>query len=99
MIPVIEQYEEFTENLPRLIRESYYKAEFFLEKLNLKHANYYRKLKDKNFTVAEVKIITQILFPEQILMNNLKKSKEDILAGNVEKHNDFMERLRVKYNI
>ena len=29
MIPTIEQYEEFTEKLPRLMRDSYCKADFF----------------------------------------------------------------------
>lgn len=81
------------------MRDSYCKADFFLEKLNLKYSNIYRKLKDKIFSLAEVKIITQILFSEQVLMSNLKKSEKDILAGRIENHDDFMERLKMKYNV
>lgn len=99
MIEIVENYENYINNLPELISKSYYKAEFFMQKLGLKHATYYRKLKSKNFTHQEVKLITALLFPEEILIQQLEKSEEDIKAGRTIDFSDFKEKLRTKYNI
>lgn len=99
MIEIVENYEKYIESLPELINKSYYKAEFFMQKLGLKHATYYRKLKSKTFTHQEVKLITKLLFPEEILIEELKKGEEDIRAGKTIDFDDFKERLRAKYNI
>ena len=70
-----------------------------MQKLGLKHATYYRKLKSKTFTHQEVKLITKLLFPEEMLIEELKKGEEDIRAGRTIDFDDFKERLRAKYNI
>ncbi|MXO04313.1 hypothetical protein [Flavobacterium sp. HBTb2-11-1] len=99
MIEIVENYEKYIDSLPELINKSYYKAEFFMQKLGLKHATYYRKLKSKTFTHQEVKLITKLLFPEELLIEELKKGEEDIRAGRTIDFDDFKERLRAKYNI
>ena len=99
MIEIVENYENYINSLPELISKSYYKAEFFIQKLGLKHATYYRKLKSKSFTHQEVKLITSLLFPEEILMQELQKSEEDIRAGRTIDFEDFKQKLRAKYNV
>lgn len=99
MIEIVENYENYINSLPELIGKSYYKAEFFIQKLGLKHATYYRKLKSNSFTHQEVKLITSLLFPEEILMQELQKSEEDIKAGRTIDFEDFRQKLRAKYNV
>jgi len=99
MIEIVENYEKYINSLPELIDKSYYKTEFFIQKLGLKHATYYRKLKSNSFTHQEVKLITSLLFPEEILMQELQKSQEDIEAGRTVDFEDFKQKLRAKYNI
>ncbi|WDF61981.1 hypothetical protein PQ462_11450 [Flavobacterium sp. KACC 22758] len=99
MIEIVENYENYINSLPELIGKSYYKAEFFIQKLGLKHATYYRKLKSNSFTHQEVKLITTLLFPEDILIQELKKSEEDIEEGRTITFEDFKQKLKTKYNI
>jgi hypothetical protein len=99
MIEIVETYENYVNSLPDLIGKSYYKAEFFMQKLGLKHATYYRKLRLKIFTPTEVKMITGLLYPEELLMKGLERSEEDIKAGRVVDYSDFKEKLRAKYNL
>ena len=99
MIQIVENYENYVDSLPQLISNSYYKSEYFMQKLGLKHATYYRKLRLKIFTTSEVKLITSLLYPEEVLMQGLKKSEEDIKAGRIMDISDFKENLRAKYNI
>lgn len=99
MIEIVENYEKYINSLPELIDKSYYKTEFFIQKLGLKQATYYRKLKSNSFTHQEVKLITSLLFPEEILMQELQKSQEDIKAGRTVDFEDFKQKLRAKYNI
>jgi len=99
MIEIVDNYENYINNLPELINKSYYKAEFFMERLGLKHATYYRKLKSNAFTHQEVRLITNLLFPEEILLQELQKSEDDIKAGRTIDFADFKEKLRAKYNI
>jgi predicted transcriptional regulator len=98
MIQIVETYNKYVKSLPDLIHKSDYKAEYFMRNLELKHATYYRKLREKNFTVDEVNKITELLFPEELLYRELEKSEEDIKAGRVEDFDFFMGKLRMKYN-
>lgn len=97
MIRIIEEYDNYVLKLPDLINKSFYKAEYFITNLGLKNATYYRKLREKNFTTQEVRKITELLFPEEILMRDLERSEADIKAGKVSDHSEVMARLRAKY--
>ena len=99
MIQLVDEYNKYVSNLPELVNKSYYKAEYFIQNLNLKNATYYRKLKENNFTPQEIKKITELLFPEEVLMLKLQKSEEDIQSGKLLNHEDVMVKLRSKYRI
>lgn len=99
MIQIVEEYDNYVSNLPDLVSKSYYKAEYFIQNLNLKNATYYRKLKENNFTPQEIKKITELLFPEEVLLQKLQKSEEDIQSGRVLEHDVVMEKLRSKYRV
>lgn len=99
MIQLVEEYDNYVSNLPDLVSKSYYKAEYFIQNLNLKNATYYRKLKENNFTPQEIKKITELLFPEEVLLQKLQKSEEDIQSGRVLEHDVVMEKLRSKYRV
>ena len=99
MIQLVEEYGKYVSEIPDLVSNSYYKAEYFIQNLNLKNATYYRKLKENNFTPQEIKKITELLFPEEVLLQKLQKSEEDIQQGRVLDHEDVMVKLRSKYRI
>lgn len=99
MIQIVEEYDKYVSNIPELVSKSFYRAEYFIQNLNLKNATYYRKLKENNFTSQEIKKITELLFPEEVLMQKLLKSEEDIQSGKVLDHDDIMAKLRSKYRI
>jgi predicted DNA-binding transcriptional regulator AlpA len=99
MIQLVEKYDKYVSDLPELVSKSYYKAEYFIQNLGLKNATYYRKLKENSFTPQEIKKITELLFPEEVLLQKLQKSEEDIQQGRVLDHEDVMAKLRSKYHI
>ena len=97
MIQTVENYRNYVDSLPTLISNSYYKAEYFINNLGMKHATYYRRLREKNFTIDEVQKITELLFPEEVLLRGLRKSEEDIKQGNVMSYDDFSKKSIAKY--
>jgi hypothetical protein len=99
MIQIVDTYETYLMSLPELISKSYYKAEYFMTNLGLKHATYYRKLRENSFTIKEVKKITELLYPEEVLLRSLQKGEEDIKAGKVKSHRVVMKNLRSQYGI
>lgn len=97
MIQIVESYNNYIESLPNLISSSYYKAEYFINNLGLKRVTYYRKLRERNFTMQEVQKITELLFPEEVLQKSLRQSEEDIKQGNVMSYEDFSKKSVAKY--
>ena len=101
MIQVVEDYLDYTAEIPRLISETYYKSEFFIKALELKPATYYRKLKENRFDKEEVKKLTKILFPKEAYLEELKadlqQSREDIEKGRVTEHSEVMGAIRKDY--
>lgn len=76
MINTVEEYSNYLESLPKLINDADYKAQYFIKKLNLKPATYYRKLRENTFTIVEVMSLTKLLFPKEAYKNELLKSIE-----------------------
>ena len=99
MIQLVKEYDNYVSDIPYLVGKSYYKAEYFIRNLGLKNATYYRKLKENNFTPQEIKKITELLFPEEVLLQKLQKSEEDIQSGRVFDSEEVMAKLRSKYRI
>jgi hypothetical protein len=86
MIQVIEDYKEYVASLSEKINASYYKAEYFYTKLGVTKATYYRKLRKQLFTLEEVEHLTVLLYPEETLMRELKRSNIDLKNG---RYRDF----------
>ncbi|MGO3181717.1 MAG: hypothetical protein ACTIJ9_02690 [Aequorivita sp.] len=99
MIKIVAEYSKYIEELPELLKESPFKTSHFIEKLELPKATYYRKLKDKSFTVEEVEKLTEILFPNEAYLaemddpvadsrkkiHNVKRKQYDKLMDQVKK--------------
>lgn len=68
MIKIVSKYAKYMEELPQLLKDSPYKTSFIIEELQIPSATYYRKLKDKSFTVEEVEKLTKILFPNEAFL-------------------------------
>ena len=97
MIGLVEKYNSYINTLPELIKKSYYKAEYFIESLKVSEATYYRKLRENAFTSKEVTILSELLFPEQVILRHLKASEQDIKEGRVEAHELVKSKLETKY--
>ncbi len=54
MIQTIEKFQIIKNNLPKMLKESDFKAKFFYKKLEISKSTYYRKLKDNDFTTSEM---------------------------------------------
>ncbi|MGY0407760.1 MAG: hypothetical protein ACWIPJ_05320 [Polaribacter sp.] len=98
MIETVEKYNNYLESIPVLIKKSYYKAEYFIQNLNLSEATYYRKLRENAFTFNEVTVLTKLLFPEEVILKHLRKSEEDIKQGRIITHEEAKSRLKSKYS-
>ena len=85
MINIVEEYKNYIEILPNLISNADYKSQYFIKKLALKPATYYRKLRENSFTINEVMNLTTLLFPKEAykkeLMQSLEKGREDVKNG------------------
>ena len=101
MIKLVEDYKQYIDTIPQLIRESNYNSAYFVLLLDLKPATYYRKLKQNSFTTDEIELITYALFPQEDYSKELKESiargREDIKNGNIIPHEVVMEDLRKEY--
>lgn len=97
MIKEVISYKNIAKKIPFLIKESDYKTEFFIKKLELKQATFYRKLRENAFTVDEVEKIIILTNPDEILQLEFMKAEDDIKNGRLSDHNEVMERLRIKY--
>lgn len=101
MIELVSKYNSYLNQLPELIKNSHYKASYFLKELNLSEPTYYRKLKSKTFNNEEVKIITNLLFEKEFYLSKIKsdlaEAKKDIENGNVKSHETVMKELTEKY--
>ena len=99
MIQEIQAYKKIVSQIPDMIKESYYKKEFFIKTLGLKHATFYRKLKACDFTADEVEKIILLLKPEEKLLLNLTEGYEDFKNGKIENFDDVMKDLRKQYPV
>ena len=97
MIGLVKEYNSYIENLPKLIKKSYFKAEYFLQHLNVSEATFYRKIRQNAFTNQEVQKITELLYPNEVILDHLKQSETDIKEGRVEAHEVVKQKLKIKH--
>ena len=97
MITHIINFIEIKNTINDKINKSIYKTSFIIEKMKMKPATFYRKMKEKSFTVDELFKLAQILEPVEYynyeLEQSLKRGEEDIKAGRVENWEDVKKEL------
>jgi len=97
MIHTLKNFLQLINDIPKILNESHYKKMYIIKKTGMSHATFYRKLKDKTFTVDELFKLAQILEPVEYynyeLEQSLKRGEEDIKAGRVENWEDVKKEL------
>ena len=76
MLEIVYGYQNLLENIDSYIDDSKFKKEYLIEQLGVSRATFYNKVKKKNFTIHEMVILGNILFPEEankVLVKNLLK--------------------------
>lgn len=58
---IIQEYENLLNSIPEKIKKSKFKTSYFIDILDLPESTFYRKLKQKAFTIEEAKKISSIL--------------------------------------
>lgn len=87
MIETVAKYNKYLETLPELISKSFYKAEYFINALEISQATYYRRLRENSFSPEEVTILTNLLFPkeayEKEFLEAIEAGRKDFKKGNI----------------
>ena len=100
MLDIVYGYQNLLENIDRYIDDSKFKKEYLIEQLGVSRATFYNKVKKKNFTIDEMVILSNILFPEEAKAFEIKEalwaSREDSKNGRTRGHEDVMEDVRKK---
>lgn len=100
MLDIVYKYQGFLENIDSYIDDSKFKKEYLIEELGVSRATFYNKVKKKSFTIDEMVILSNILFPEEAkafeIKEALKASREDSKNGRTRDHKDVMEDVRKK---
>lgn len=97
MIELVQKYNQFVRELPHIIANSDFKAQYFMRILAMKPATYYRKLREHSFTLEEVELLAKALYPKETLLLELEDSLKDRKTGDLISHKDAMKQLRQKY--
>ena len=100
MLDIVYGYQNLLENIDSYIDDSKFKKEYLIEQLGVSRATFYNKVKKKNFTIDEMVILSNILFPEEAkafeIREALRASREDSKKGRTRNHKDVMEDVRKK---
>jgi len=100
MLEIVYSYQNLLKNIDAYIDDSKYKKEYLIEQLGVSRATFYNKVKKKNFTIDEMVILSNILFPEEAkafeIREALRASREDSKNGRTKNHKDVMEDVRKK---
>lgn len=97
MVKVLQEYRKILSVLPKDIKKSYYKSDYFINALDLKPSTYYRKLKEGAFTLDEVEKLYQILHPEDYIMEKIQESKRAYERGEYMTSADVRKSIQEKY--
>lgn len=100
MLDIVYKYQSLLKNIDSYIRNSKFKKEYLVEQLGVSRATFYNKVKNENFTIDEMVILSSILFPEEAkaleIKDALRISREDSRNGRTREHQDVMEDVREK---
>jgi len=76
MVQLVNEYSNYVFGIKDLIKKSPFKTSYFFEKLNLTKTTFYRKLNSADFNAKEVQLITEILFPKESALTQIKKENK-----------------------
>ena len=100
MLDIVYKYQGLLENIDSYIDDSKFKKEYLIEQLGVSRATFYNKVKKKSFTIDEMVILSNILFPEEAkafeIKEALRASREDSKNGRTRDHKDVMGDVRKK---
>ncbi len=100
MIEIVLKYKNYLDELPELLSKSKYKMEYFIEKLNISTPTFYRKLREKKFTINEVELLSKELHPEEYyeikFMQELEESIKLAERGEVKSNKEVLEEMHKK---
>ncbi|MDC7999564.1 hypothetical protein POV26_00780 [Aequorivita todarodis] len=103
MIALVKEYNSYIESLPKLIENSDYKLDFFVNKLNISKPTMYRKLRENAFTSHEVEILTALLFPKEVYKNemleNIERGRQDYREGRTKTSKEVRDFIKEKYKL
>ncbi len=95
-VEIVENYKKYISEIPEMIAKSPYKTQYFIDKLKMHKVTFYRKLKNRRFSLEEVSTITEVLNPKDFylleLNKELEKGRNDIAEGRVHEHADVMNK-------
>jgi len=101
MIQVVKEFQNYALNIGDFIDKSNYKTKYFVETLGLSKPTFYRKLREHTFTINEIGKISEILFPKEAYLyeikEDLRQANLDIKKGRVVDHDEVMKNLKSKY--
>jgi recombinational DNA repair protein (RecF pathway) len=105
-IQIIYEYDKIMNRLGDEIKNSNYKIQYFLDLLDLKRSFFYKKLKEKRFTSAEMIKLSKSLFPDEYnqyevdLINKLiDRSKEEIKNNKGKDFELLLDKQKGKYGL
>lgn len=88
MIAEIEKYIEIQNNIDQILKDSPFKMSYIIEKSGIKKPTFFKKLKEKRFTLEELLTISQTIEPKQWrnetkeeILESLKRTEEDFKNG------------------
>ncbi|QCX01340.1 hypothetical protein FGM00_14930 [Aggregatimonas sangjinii] len=100
MLDIVYGYQNLLENIGCYIDDSKFKKEYLIEQLGISRATFYNKVKKKSFTIDEMVILSNILFPEEAkafeIKEALRTSREDSKNGRTKAHMEVMHDVRKK---
>ena len=100
MLDIVYKYQGLLENIDIYIDDSKFKKDYLIEQLGVSRATFYNKVKKKNFTIDEMVILGNLLFPKEAkafeIKEALRASREDSKEGRTRNHNDVMGDVRKK---
>ena len=100
MLDIVYKYHSLVNNIDSYIEDSKFKKEYLIGQLNISRATFYNKIKKKSFTIDEMVILSNILFPEEAktfeIREALSASRRDSSNGNTRNHQEVMEDVRKK---
>lgn len=97
----IFETRDILNNIDKHIAKSPYKIEYIIKELGINPGTYYRKLKDKRFTIDELIKICSLIYPEDYqsiqLSNELEESIKQVERGEIITVEDFFADYDKKY--